>query len=451
MLAGALVVSHPGGAILFHKSYACSFGLTSTTSKRKWEPWNLAALLSAVQLYASNLSADWPDDFVHNVANDVSLPKSDSTPASLSYFTFQGATLYFWDRRTQSKSGTLTAIVVRDGSPSPSPLPSKHHANLAHSISDAFHRHCQGNIPSQTVRGFSSPFRAVLGGQLDYLVQSCSSVLSMQTDTSPSWCCLTVQLPTPPRSASSSQQKVNSTRPPRHNNKNENTATSDSSVVLPVPPKKPTKVPHRRFRGFFRRRRKENVTAEAIPPSAAPSSTFASASTPSPASATDHADQASYSASASATANQTNLAAPVSTSPLLNTASVVKYCFAAQCHTTDTSVPILMRISNNQEASFEGRLHEQRVLNHPDVRVQGTVVCADIIGLGNFRVEIMVIAEDVPVVRIQSAMVTMTLPWGNRETLLNKDTIPSEEAVQLFQHIQQFAVFLASRTKHRSF
>lgn len=214
MLAGALVVSHPGGAILFHKSYACSFGLTSTTSKRKWEPWNLAALLSAVQLYASNLSADWPDDFVHNVANDVSLPKSDSTPASLSYFTFQGATLYFWDRRTQSKSGSLTAIVVRDGSPSPSPLPSKHHANLAHSISDAFHRHCQGNIPSQTVRGFSSPFRAVLGGQLDYLVQSCSSVLSMQTDTSPSWCCLTVQLPTPPRSASSSQQKVNSTRPP---------------------------------------------------------------------------------------------------------------------------------------------------------------------------------------------------------------------------------------------
>ena len=80
-MLGVLVVTQPGGTLLFHKELAPNFGLSFADNgkqeyqpqrQQKWEPWRLGALLSSLQVYASGVT---------KTANGASFPAATSGTA----------------------------------------------------------------------------------------------------------------------------------------------------------------------------------------------------------------------------------------------------------------------------------------------------------------------------------------------------------------------------------
>ena len=154
--------------MLFNKT----FSTTPTPQEPKWEAWSLAALLSSMQLYSTNVSRPW-----HAGNPTTATPSSPSTvptvptvltvpTASLSCFTFNQSTYHFWyqQNKADTKHGTLTMVKVRGA-------PSKENERLTRTISEAFAKHCDQKEITQPMRGFSSPFRQVLHNHFTYLMQ----------------------------------------------------------------------------------------------------------------------------------------------------------------------------------------------------------------------------------------------------------------------------------------
>lgn len=419
-MEGILVTTHPGGQIVYHKKYTTNFGLTSSN---KWEPWNLAALLSAIQLYASNLTSEWP-----NVNETAKTSKTSNTtitttskPASLSYFHFQNSTIHFWHHQTvTSKTGILVAVVFPG-------QPSLHHIQLTKSIATAFNTHCHNQIPVQPVRGFSSPLRNVLGQHLDYLMECFALHLQLNTIQIPKWFRFEIKLPTPPPSSN----KNNKTRPPIHSN--------NTKEIIEVAPSKPDiakgKRPNRRFLGFFRSKKKKAVI---------PTSTSTSIAT--------------------STLNSSALSSPQTetcTDTLLTDDNTVEYWFTS--NTIDSTTSILTRTNQTlqPERIQENQHQNQSVMNHPNIKISSTN--NNVNTNTNTIMTIRTIPEDDTnsIFCVQSTLATLkatlTFPWDTLPKELNKLETEEKKKTskiqfpnqELLQHILAFATFLATRTKHR--
>jgi len=424
-LQGALVVSHPGGTILFHKKLTAGFGLGTD---RPWEPWNLAALLSAVQLYSSNLSSEWRQQQQQPEGTDsenigactAAAVSSTSTSASMSCFTFQRSTIHFWHHHTPPKSGTMTVVFFQG-------KPSQHHQRLSRTISEAFTKHCQQQeeeasasgitsdntyqAMSKPVRGFSSPFRHVLLEHLDYLVEQASSLFSV-TATPPQWLHIIVQRPAQP-SDPVQPTKDSVSRPPL-------ALASGSSVLTEAPPvpdsSKGTR-PKRRFFSFLRGKKKKSeqnkksdvVTTEATNAIAATTATDPEATKGPPIKSTSSA-----------------ISRPV------------VHMYTCRDAGGDPR-PILKRVKDEEAVeTSESMLVVQAVENDANATVTSStaITC---LGL-NLCVEMISTSKYVPVARVRSFLVTTTFPWTHEQP-------PMEKELQMIArlHLHAAIVYIRSR------
>ena len=427
MLQGALVVSHPGGTILFHKKLTAGFGLGTD---RPWEPWNLAALLSAVQLYSSNLSSEWrqqqqqqqqPEgtDSENIGACTAAAASSTSTSASMSCFTFQHSTIHFWHHHTPPKSGTMTVVFCQG-------KPSRHHQRLSRTISEAFTKHCQQQeeeastigtssdntyqAMSKPVRGFSSPFRRVLLEHLDYLVEQASSLFFV-TAAPPQWLHIIVQRPAQP-SDPVQPTKDSVSRPPL--------ATASGSFVLteapPVPDSSKGTRPKRRFFSFLRGKKKksgQNKKSDVV---------------------TTEATNAA--AAAAAATNPEATKGPLIKSTSSATSRPMVHMYTCRDAAGD-SRPILKRVEDKEAVeTSESMLAVQAVENDANVTVTSStaITC---LGL-NLCVEMISTSKYVLVARVRSFLVTTTFPWVREQP-------PMEKELQMIARLHLHASIVRSR------
>ena len=392
MITGVLIVSHPGGALLFHKSFSSSFGLSTTPSSQKWEAWNLAALLSAVQLYSANLSMDWQKHLAtkSTVNTDLTTLAASTNHASLSCFSFNQSTLHFcYQKNTTDVNknvGALTIVVVQG-------TPTKYDDHLASSISQAFAKHCHKKEITQPMRGFSSPFRVVLYDHLSYLVQQLSSIILTQYSFTVSWCEVVVQLPAPPcstpniNSSSHSQNKEETIRPP---------------LSSKQPCSSKSTRPKRHFLRFFRRKRNTTrLKAEPTPP-------------PPPA--------------------EPKMDTPKN--PKLQQLNHVSFSFQLSGTHSDIHRVIKKSSASSREEATSDKTGESSFCMSSKV-YKGMSSCE-----WDIQVDILKSSDEQITLSMKSAMTTMIIPWCGTLGSLSNHTI------QLIRVLHKSATFLATQKKH---
>ena len=415
MLQGVLIVSHPGGALLFNKSFSVGFGLTHTAPgvvqvQTQWAAWNLAALLSAVQLYSSNLSSQWPDHSTSTTtttsaaaATSTTTTTPTSTPASMSCFTFNRSTLHFWYNQptTDNKTGWLTVVIVRGA-------PSNHSNHLARAVSEKFAAHCQGKVITQPMRGFSSPFRNTLGEHLTYLVHQLSLMLFAQYDCEISWMEIQVQLPRPPPTATATTTTTTTTATLNATDPEKKTTTRSPTTSTPPLANKPTHKPKRPFfRRFFRRQ---------TPTPKATTATATSTTTPTAATA-----------------------AALSTNSSTNTPGTATYCFMA----TDTHLPDLRRVRAPSELYAVQQQTASNVCHDELKGCASSTSYVDRFGDCNLQVDVRKTTEQGTLAYVKSAVVTTVFPCSSP-----LPCVP-EKIRDVLRAVHMHATLLAMKTKYK--
>jgi hypothetical protein len=420
-----LIATHPGGALLFNKT----FSTTPTPQEPKWEAWSLAALLSSMQLYSTNVSRPW------HVGNPTTAtPSSPSTvptvptAASLSCFTFNQSTYHFWyqQNKADTKHGTLTMVKVRGA-------PSKENERLTRTISEAFAKHCDQKEITQPMRGFSSPFRQVLHNHFTYLMQRLASLLFDQCQTNIPNADVVVQLPAPPTPptqpalthSSNGTAKAGQGRPPTSSNP----STIGTSTVQSPPPSsadtsKSTR-PKRHFLRFFRRSSKSSKTKAAKTKAAAASQTapvllpIASTTTP------------------STTTAPTASPSTTSQSSKPPTRNSVTYSFALQ------GTPSILRPTTKATEA----------MHNTNDSIQQTCVSTTEYkdALGDLDLDLQVQLQttsdpEATLVHMTSVLVTLVFPWNTGSSSNALNALP-KKTIDLVRNIHGHAALLAIKTK----
>ena len=180
---GILIVSQPGGALLFQKKYEPNFGLSppqtngeSSANKQQhsWEPWSLAGLLSSLQVFAATVATQSSHGGDIQVTRDaaaslaVEQTKMNSAPPSMSALSFGNCQLHFWLHKSlaEKQRGILTVVIFPRSS-----ISSTSASMLTRSVAEAFAVHSRGLPLNKSVKGFSTVFKQTLRHHTVVLVE----------------------------------------------------------------------------------------------------------------------------------------------------------------------------------------------------------------------------------------------------------------------------------------